>query len=510
MSANSTTACTEVHVAAINDVLAYLACMREVMPKKDLVDLVCGYYSKEEIVTARETYYKIVPERADTKIRKKRCVSMEDNISTILDLMHETPADAHLPLVSKNMRNCPPTNPGSIDNVALYNQCMKVKQESQQVRNELSLRIDTMSNYQEKMDTMQENILARLAELSVGMDRINKCQSHVTSQGEVELGIQGEAGTLPTSSHSTPPTPSPKEVGGPSVQVAVPGGGEGDTYTRSTVTTSRGELTARNITEPTGEVGDITTNSTQSPQEPDCTSTHIIAPSPSRVGDGSTNHTGVDHSDTPHTPPQPQEEGGVTTNADGGTVHSTTTSNSSVPHSTPRGNRVRGPQPTTGSRGEGGEGTYAQATSSPSHTPAASSDDEGFVFPRKRNRKRYATRHHSPPSTIPLTQSGWGTKASGRLGAAPTCQVMVRYLPCHFPIAELSAYVHEMIGDTTVKVEELWRRKTSGSAFVITTHAKYRPILLSGDNWDEHVFVKIYYPPRTIPTTTGGSTQTAS
>ena len=205
MSSNSTSACIEVHVGAINDVLAYLACMREVMPKKDLVDLVCGFYSKEDIFTARDTYYKIVPEREDSKIRKKRCLSIHDNVSTILDLMHETPADAHLPLVSKNMRNCPPTNPGSIDNVALYNQCMKVKQESQQVRNELSLRIDTMSNYQEKMDTMQENILARLAELSAGMDRINKCQSHVTSQGEVEVGNQGEAGTPPPLHHTLPP-----------------------------------------------------------------------------------------------------------------------------------------------------------------------------------------------------------------------------------------------------------------------------------------------------------------
>ena len=84
---------------------------------------------------------------------------------------------------------------------------------------------------------------------------------------------------------------------------------------------------------------------------------------------------------------------------------------------------------------------------------------------------------------------------SGRLGSPPLREVLVKCLPPDFPEEELTAYVKEMLQDDRVEVRELWRRRRS-SAFVVSAPWKYLGTLLRNDNWDEHVYVQQYLPPR--------------
>ena len=89
------------------------------MPKDDLTKLVSEYYSEEDIVKARDTYYCIPPVRQESRIRRKFSKVMANNNSTILDLMQETPDDEHLPLVCRDVCHIPPTRLGSLDGRAL-------------------------------------------------------------------------------------------------------------------------------------------------------------------------------------------------------------------------------------------------------------------------------------------------------------------------------------------------------------------------------------------------------
>lgn len=130
--------------------------------------------------------------------------------------------------------------------------------------------------------------------------------------------------------------------------------------------------------------------------------------------------------------------------------------------------------------------------------PTPSGGDGGFIYPKRRRRRDRTERDNgtvvTPPRRLPQW-GGWGSRASGRLGSPPPCQVLVKFLPPDFPEEELTAYVKEMLQDDRVEVRELWRGRGS-SAFVVSAPGKYLSTLLQNDNWDEHVFVRQYFPPR--------------
>ena len=104
----------------INSLLTYLSHMRDRAPKNDVIAVVCAHYSDEDVAAARDLCFSAVPPIQGSKVRRRACRAAKDNVSVILDVLHEAPL-GNLPLfVCSDITDMPPRDIGTIDNVALY------------------------------------------------------------------------------------------------------------------------------------------------------------------------------------------------------------------------------------------------------------------------------------------------------------------------------------------------------------------------------------------------------
>lgn len=187
----------QLQVAAIDDVLGYLYIMRRRMPMDDLVKLVCEYYSKEDIVKARDTYYRILPEQPTSKIRRKCSRPMGDNIATILDLMQETSAEAHLPLVCRYACHTPSTRLGSIDVVALHSQCSTLMQEVRGMERRLTQGLNSVTMTLAEHRSLLDQISARFSFWDKTMDGLARFLAR-QGQGIAAAKADCQCGSTPT------------------------------------------------------------------------------------------------------------------------------------------------------------------------------------------------------------------------------------------------------------------------------------------------------------------------
>lgn len=527
------TAATSPHyqVTVVNELLCYISCMRDTVPHDDLAALVCDFYNEESITTARDVFYDLLPEDRPSRLRKTKCKSMKDNVSNILKFMHETPKDV-LPLfVVGDVRNIPTRDLLSTDAVSLQSQCNMIKEDMQTLKREHSEQslqrhesMEEIRRIQAEQRSLLELLLARFTMWDKALfseshpDRVSSSptraereettpaaaclttsegEAHVTDTSVVPAALdQEEANSLPQVDDDTP----------------VLGGTSGDD------------------TAPTQDAEDVHTSS-------DCDTVQVnITPD-----------MGVP------APPVSSGEMGSTSRTTGGTEGEGVMALISSIRATTYEGGARGPGGSdvgTGNVTSGAEQalgtplpppTYARVVvQSPLPSPAAgtnmpdtspppeesqgrndgNTDGEGFTFPRRRRNRR--RRGRQPPSISATTSSGadptqprlqaggqgsrpggQGTKPGNRLGPPPTCQVLVRGFTPQFPVEEVTTYVHEMLGDASVQVSTCWRRRTA--AFVITAGIRHRSELLSCDNWEDHIVVQPYIPPKQsrVPTRRG-------
>ena len=144
---------------AVDNVLGFLSNTRQKMPKDDLVKLVSEFYSAETIKTATATYYQVIPDHPDSRIRRKFSNDKKDNVATIYDLMEETPSDTHPLLVCRDICRTLLHSLGSIDNVTLYEQCTSLKREINELRLEQEAERSESRRDREKENTEMRRIL---------------------------------------------------------------------------------------------------------------------------------------------------------------------------------------------------------------------------------------------------------------------------------------------------------------------------------------------------------------
>ena len=93
---NTPSGVTELQVvAAVDDVPRCLSHMSWKSAKDDLVKVFCDYCHHDAITKALETTFRILLEQTGSRIRRRRSRLKAHIVSTILDLLQETPADAH-------------------------------------------------------------------------------------------------------------------------------------------------------------------------------------------------------------------------------------------------------------------------------------------------------------------------------------------------------------------------------------------------------------------------------
>lgn len=189
--------------------LACLSCRRKKGPRDDLIKMVCGFCNERDTIKARDTFYMMLPERQDSKLRRKTCRSMADNVSTVLDLMHVTPPDEPPTLLCRDVCHIPPIHLDTTDEVALSSHFC-------------SLRHKVQGNITQTMDGVKMSLAEQRSLLDQRLDRFtywNKYMGELTSgcvhQGRRDVdhtSTQATASGAADSSHppgegcATPPS----------------------------------------------------------------------------------------------------------------------------------------------------------------------------------------------------------------------------------------------------------------------------------------------------------------
>ena len=116
---NTPSRVTEAHVVApMDDVLDYLSHVSMKSAKDDLVKMTCDYYHERDITKTSITTFTVPPKQPGPRTRRTRSRVKADTVSTILDLLQNTPPDAVLPVMYRH-----------ISNTAEYSMSTKVKRD---------------------------------------------------------------------------------------------------------------------------------------------------------------------------------------------------------------------------------------------------------------------------------------------------------------------------------------------------------------------------------------------
>ena len=105
-------------VIVVNDILGYMQCMIDSLPKDQLVEHVYSHYKQQDVVAAREVLYNGAP--SEFPVRLVRHKEKRDVIGALYDVMQLM--GVHAPLVlytCRNVRNIPPTTMKNVDPVML-------------------------------------------------------------------------------------------------------------------------------------------------------------------------------------------------------------------------------------------------------------------------------------------------------------------------------------------------------------------------------------------------------
>lgn len=555
------------------------------MPQNDLVDLVCDFYREDEIVTARDYFYNLVQTNPNNRSsRKIKHHKMRDNVSKILDLMHQTNTDDLPQFVAGDIRNIPSRALGSADAVALHARYAGVKNDIQDLKADLNRQMSQTGTQATEMKramkilveqrSLMDQISARFTTWDLALRDGTLAHYSTPSLRQV-----GTAGHPPSPHHDGADTPAvatpPATVPGMAtpgcdvpVEVSVPGVSEPVT----TVDEARvGHNMETRMVAARAADGAVTTpdsvtiapahtgSVTPSPEVVRQDSTAGQPPVPNQEDDTPTvaipDHrvpVGVsipDVSDPDITVGETRDGNNMAAalesliatarasqdNNSGAAADTTINSSDSVVTTpvhtgsddsqipTYAGVAALPPSPSPIQPATGANSAPPPRTS---NVGDATSVGEGWQQQRRRKRGRRSskTSGNQPTAGTVVTEStrqtqtgppgrrgplgGQGTKAGSRLGLPPVCRVLVRGLAPDFPLGELTVYVKEMLGDDSVEVTNCWRRSTS--AFVVTTAVRHQRTLYDCDNWESHVSVCKYYPPRQLVNSNSGSVSSAT
>ena len=512
-------------MTVVNELLCYLSCMRDTLPHDDLVAMVCDFYNEESITTARDIFYELLPGERTSRLRKTKCKSMKDNVSNILKFMHETSKDDLPMFVVGDVRNIPTRDLLSIDALSLQSQCNMIKEDVQALKRQQSAqslqRNESMEEIR-RIQAEQRSLLELIHARFTVWDKALLSEPHpdrTTSPPRAER--EDSTPRSPTNGEAymadSPVVPAAldREEANSSAQVDDDTPVLGGTPSGDTAPTQGAE---DNVTSLVYENMQVNVASDVDTPAPPLGPREMASTSRATVGDEGEGVVALISSVRAATQERSARGPEGSVDAGAGSVSSgqavgtppPSTSPPLVPPSTYARVVAQSPLPPPAA------GTNISATSSaPGESQGRNdnSDEEGFMFSRRRGKRRKAG--WQPPSIPAINSTGagtsqqrpragvQGTKRGSRLGPPPTCQVLVRGFTPQFPIEEVTSYVHEMLGDESVQVSTCWRRCTA--AFVITAGIRHRSALLSCDNWEDHVVVQPYIPPKQprVPTSRG-------
>ena len=115
----------------VSDLLCYLQCKMESVPKESLVQVVSNFYKLEAIVAARELLYKDLPSSLPRVVRH---VSKKDNVSVMYDVMQKILAESKIMFVCKDLNNVPPLSLKNVDPVMLLRQSADMQDEMSELK----------------------------------------------------------------------------------------------------------------------------------------------------------------------------------------------------------------------------------------------------------------------------------------------------------------------------------------------------------------------------------------
>ena len=149
----------------VNDVLCYVQCMMDTLPKEQLVELVHAHYKGPELVAAREVLYTSAP--ADLPTRLIRHKVNRDIIGSLYDVMQLL--GVHAPknvFTCRNLRNVPPITLKNVDPVMLLHQTSEVKAEIAVIKNsnqqQMDIVMEAVEQLRKEVRESQVTILAAL------------------------------------------------------------------------------------------------------------------------------------------------------------------------------------------------------------------------------------------------------------------------------------------------------------------------------------------------------------
>ena len=110
----------------ISDLLCYMQCKLDAVPKESLVQVISNFYKLESIVAAREILYEDLPSSLPRVVRH---INKKDNVSVMYDVMQSTLAQNKIVFVCKDLNNIPPLSLKNVDPVMLLRQATDMQDE---------------------------------------------------------------------------------------------------------------------------------------------------------------------------------------------------------------------------------------------------------------------------------------------------------------------------------------------------------------------------------------------
>ena len=105
-------------IPIFNDILAFIWNKMCRFPKEHIVKACSEFYDGSDVQTARDLFFKVVPEKAGEKRRVKHRGTM-DILASLYIEFHAIPTDSELIFVALNMNNIPSIDLSNIDGASL-------------------------------------------------------------------------------------------------------------------------------------------------------------------------------------------------------------------------------------------------------------------------------------------------------------------------------------------------------------------------------------------------------
>ena len=115
----------------VSDLLCYLQCKIDTVPKESLVPVISNFYKNDAIIAAREILYRDLPQSLPRAVRH---VKKEDNVSTMYDVMQAVLSEGEVDFVCKDLSNIPPLSLKNVDPVVLLRQNANLQDEMVEIK----------------------------------------------------------------------------------------------------------------------------------------------------------------------------------------------------------------------------------------------------------------------------------------------------------------------------------------------------------------------------------------